>query len=98
MEGPSREVAFDDAGPLILLAQLRRKGLEISDALGWYDHLLIDEAQDLSLVELQTLMLATTGDGLLAAVALYEKLGYRVCGKFGPYEDHPASLFMEKNI
>ena len=39
-----------------------------------------------------------TGEKLAAAVALYKKLGYRVCGPFGPYEDHPASLFMEKNL
>ncbi len=69
LEGQSREIAFDDAGPLILLAQLRRKGLEISDALGWYDHVLIDEAQDLSLVELHALMLATTGKRSLTVCA-----------------------------
>ena len=39
-----------------------------------------------------------TGDKLEAAVALYKRLGYSVCGKFGEYEDHPASLFMEKAL
>jgi ATP-dependent DNA helicase UvrD/PcrA len=57
---PSREIAFDDAGVLIHLAQLRNKGMEFADALGWYDHVLVDEAQDLSLVELNALMFATT--------------------------------------
>jgi len=39
-----------------------------------------------------------TGDKLEAAVALYKKLGYRVCGPFGDYPDHPASLFMTKEL
>lgn len=39
-----------------------------------------------------------TGDKLVAAVALYTKLGYQTCGPFGPYEDHPASLFMTKDL
>lgn len=39
-----------------------------------------------------------TGDKLEAAVALYKKLGYRVCGPFGDYPDHPASLFMTKDL
>ena len=39
-----------------------------------------------------------TGEKLAAAVALYKQLGYSVCGPFGPYEDHPASLFMEKTL
>ena len=39
-----------------------------------------------------------TGDKLEAAVALYKKLGYEVCGPFGDYEDHPASLFMTKDL
>ena len=39
-----------------------------------------------------------TGEKLAAAVSLYKALGYSVCGKFGEYEDHPASLFMEKAL
>ncbi|MBE9476181.1 MAG: GNAT family N-acetyltransferase [Proteobacteria bacterium] len=39
-----------------------------------------------------------TGDKLVAAVALYKSLGYDVCEKFGPYEDDPVSLFMEKAL
>jgi DNA helicase IV len=61
LSGKSSEIAFDDAGLLILLAQLRRKGMEITDSVGWYDHVLVDEAQDLSLVELSSLMFAATG-------------------------------------
>ncbi|MFK5997842.1 MAG: GNAT family N-acetyltransferase [Rhodobacterales bacterium] len=49
-------------------------------------------AQDLFNVKLET------GSKLAAAVALYKTLGYRVCAKFGPYKDHPASLFMEKAL
>jgi DNA helicase IV len=60
LAGASNEIAFDDAGVLIHLAQLRKPGLEIADALGWYEHVLVDEAQDLSLVELKALMFAST--------------------------------------
>ncbi|MEP2782900.1 MAG: GNAT family N-acetyltransferase [Pseudoruegeria sp.] len=39
-----------------------------------------------------------TGEELAAACALYRKLGYYVRGPFGDYPEHPASLFMEKEI
>lgn len=39
-----------------------------------------------------------TGEKLAAAVALYTRLGYAVCGPFGDYPEHPASLFMEKPL
>jgi len=39
-----------------------------------------------------------TGDKLVAAVSLYTSLDYAVCGTFGEYEEHPASLFMEKAL
>lgn len=39
-----------------------------------------------------------TGEELAAAVALYKSYGYTVCGRFGDYDDHPASLFMEKAL
>ncbi len=67
--GEVKALAFDDAGLLIHLAQLRNKGAEISQVLGWYDHVLIDEAQDLSLVELHALMFATTGRRSLTVCA-----------------------------
>ncbi len=41
-------------------------------------------------------VLLETGDKLAAAVALYDRLGYRVRGPFGAYPEHPASLFMGK--
>ena len=37
-----------------------------------------------------------TGKALVRAVGLYEALGFRRCGRFGDFPDHPASLFMEK--
>jgi len=37
-----------------------------------------------------------TGSLLAAGVALYRALGYADRGPFGSYQDHPASLFMEK--
>lgn len=57
--GDKQDLSFDDAGLLVHLIQLRRSEEECRDALNWYDHLLIDEAQDLSLVELKALTSAT---------------------------------------
>ncbi len=39
-----------------------------------------------------------TGAELVAAVSLYEKLGYKKCNRFGDYAPNPASLFMEKHL
>jgi putative acetyltransferase len=39
-----------------------------------------------------------TGDKLAAAVSLYKSIGYSVCGPFGDYPEHPASLFMTKEL
>lgn len=47
-------------------------------------------AEGLQIVRLET------GEKLAAAVALYKRMGYVVCGPFGDYQEHPASLFMEK--
>ncbi len=55
------ELSFDDSGILLHLVQLRcHKEDVFPEAHGWYDHILIDEAQDLSLIELKALTLATT--------------------------------------
>ena len=43
-------------------------------------------------------VLLETSDRLVPAVTLYGSLGYRVRGRFGDYEDHPASLFMGKEV
>ena len=45
-----------------------------------------------------TLLRLETGPRLAAAVALYAARGYAECPRFGDYEDHPASLFMEKRL
>jgi putative acetyltransferase len=40
-----------------------------------------------------------TGDAQPGALALFESLGYRRCGRFGDYpEDTPRSVFMEKRL
>lgn len=39
-----------------------------------------------------------TGDKLVAAVALYTSMGFSICGPFGDYPEHPASLFMTKDL
>jgi putative acetyltransferase len=45
-----------------------------------------------------TLVRLETGPKLSAAMALYAARGYVECDRFGDYEDHPASLFMEKRL
>lgn len=63
------ELTFDDAGILARLAQLFRPGQEIPGLAGWYDHVIVDEAQDLSLVELQALYHAASGRRSLTVCA-----------------------------
>jgi DNA helicase IV len=53
----STELSFDDAGIFLHLLQLRSGSHEYTAA--WYDHILIDEAQDLSITELKALYHAT---------------------------------------
>lgn len=53
------ELSFDDAGILLLLEQLRAGEHEYHGALNFYDHIVIDEAQDLSACELKSLFYAT---------------------------------------
>jgi ATP-dependent DNA helicase UvrD/PcrA len=60
VRGETQELAFDDAGILLHLLQLRNSGEVVSAAVGWYDHILIDEAQDLSLVELKAMTCAAS--------------------------------------
>ena len=39
-----------------------------------------------------------TGPASTEAIALYKKLGYVECEKFGNYKDDPLSVFMEKQL
>ncbi|MGB0798706.1 MAG: GNAT family N-acetyltransferase [Planktomarina sp.] len=59
---------------------------------------LMDELEKRSKHMGHTHVRLETGDKLIAAVHLYTMLGYSVCGPFGDYVDHPASLFMEKEL
>lgn len=36
-----------------------------------------------------------TGPKQIQSIKLYENLGFKQCGSFGPYEDNPQSVFME---
>ncbi len=56
--GKFRILSYDDAGILLYLAQKAKGSGEVQGASSWYDHIIIDEAQDLSLVELKTLYFA----------------------------------------
>jgi len=51
---------FADKGILLRLIQLRSAGQTIELALNWYDHIIIDEAQDLSRIELDCLAAASS--------------------------------------
>ena len=67
------------------------RGLGVGKAL--MDH-LEDKAKAAGL----RVMRLETGPKLAAAMALYAARGYVECDRFGDYEDHPASLFMEKRL
>lgn len=43
-------------------------------------------------------LLLETGPYSQEALAFYDKLGYRRCGPFGAYPDHPLSVFMRKHL
>jgi DNA helicase IV len=55
----SQQVSFADLSVLLRLCQLREKDGPVREALGWYAHIIIDEGQDLSLLELEAILAAT---------------------------------------
>jgi DNA helicase IV len=55
----SQSVSFADISVLLRLCQLREKDSPIREALGWYAHIIVDEGQDLSLLELEAILAAT---------------------------------------
>lgn len=55
----SQAVSFADLSVLLRLCQLREKDGPVRDALGWYAHIIVDEGQDLSLLELEAILAAT---------------------------------------
>ncbi|MBT0665895.1 ATP-binding domain-containing protein [Geobacter pelophilus] len=55
----SQAVSFADVSVLLRLCQLREKEGPVRDALGWYAHIIVDEGQDLSLLELEAILAAT---------------------------------------
>ena len=57
------------------------------------DH-IINEARSEGLGTLKL----ETGAPLQAALRLYHSAGFRQCGPFGGYRDHPASLFLECDL
>lgn len=59
---------------------------------------LMDHLEDMARSAGLRLMRLETGPKLAAAMALYAARGYVECGRFGDYDDHPASLFMEKRL
>lgn len=60
-EERERVVSFSDVSILLRLVQLRRPaGTVVAGALNAYDHIVIDEAQDLSSLELRTIVAATS--------------------------------------
>lgn len=63
-----------------------------------YAKVLIHALEEHAYKQSHRMIYLETGVKLKAAVALYQKLGYHVCSKFGEYNDHPASLFMKKEL
>jgi DNA helicase IV len=55
----SQTVSFADLSVLLRLCQLREKEGPVREALGWYAHIIVDEGQDLSLLELEAILAAT---------------------------------------
>lgn len=55
----SQAVSFADLSVLLRLCQLREQDGPVREALGWYAHIIVDEGQDLSLLELETILAAT---------------------------------------
>lgn len=55
----SQAVSFADLSVLLRLCQLREKDSPVREALGWYAHIIVDEGQDLSLLELEAILAAT---------------------------------------
>ena len=60
---------FSDKGILLRLVQLRNAGQTIEVGLNWFDHIIIDEAQDLSRIELDTLAAASSAGKSLTVCA-----------------------------
>ncbi len=52
-------VSFADLSVLLRLCQLREKDGPVRDALDYYAHIIVDEAQDLGLLELEAILAAT---------------------------------------
>jgi putative acetyltransferase len=74
-----------------LFVPVSARGLGIAKAL-------MDHLEDMAKASGIDVMRLETGPKLAAAIALYSARGYVECGRFGGYEDHPASLFMEKRL
>lgn len=55
-------LSYDDSGVLFYIAARRIGGEVVPRALNWHDHVLADEAQDLSLIELKCLHMALSGN------------------------------------
>jgi len=69
-ESKERNVSFADISLLLWLAQMRRPADAIvSGALNSYAHVVVDEAQDLTLPELETILAATSVDKSLTLCA-----------------------------
>lgn len=61
VELKSRQVSFADISVLLRLAQLRQpQDRVVQGAFGHYDHIVVDEAQDFSLLDLEAILAATS--------------------------------------
>ncbi len=63
-----------------------------------YGKLLLDRLADHARAAGIALLRLETGIHQLAAIRLYERMGFQRIGPFGDYQDDPLSHFFEKRI
>ncbi|ADU69263.1 GNAT family N-acetyltransferase [Pantoea sp. At-9b] len=60
--------------------------------------LIVQQLEKIAVAQGCTLARLETGNQQAAAIRLYEKLGYRQCDAFPPYQPDPLSVFMMKPL
>lgn len=80
---------YGEVKRLFVAKEGRGKGIAMS---------LMQHLENLAIISEIPAMRLETGPKLSAAVALYRQRGYQDRDVFGDYQEHPASLFMEKTL
>lgn len=72
--GQKSILSYDDIGLLLCLAGMRNKGKMVGNAVRYYDHIIVDEAQDLSLAELKCLSMASNNKSMTICADKKQKI------------------------